>query len=157
MADDAIPPILPTGVAQDLGVEPSPPAPPVMSYAQATSMKQEFFANKEKMAALMAGGVEANREWQMITAGLSQQPPAPTGDREADGAHLQEATGYALPQEIIDEFVRNDPVTPEVLRGAEARWESLTRAPDFVARFNRKETDAMQKYGAYISIKSRPV
>jgi hypothetical protein len=147
MADDAIPPILPTGVAQDLGVEPSPPVPPVMSYAQATSMKQEFFANKEKMAALMAGGVEANREWQMITAGLSQQPPAPTGDREAAGAHL--------PQEIIDEFVRNDPVTPEVLRGAEARWESLTRAP--VARFNRKETDAMQKYGAYISIKSRPV
>jgi hypothetical protein len=48
-------------------------------------------------------------------------------------------------------------VTPEVRRQAEHRWDALIRDPDFVARWSRKEPEAMRLWGAIVSLRSRPV
>jgi hypothetical protein len=127
-----------------------------MSMAEAAARKTEFLGSKEKMAALMAGDAAINAEWKLITQNL-WQAPAIIGPRDQAVEDLNESTGYALPKDVLDEYRRNDPVTPETVRAAEARWESLKRDPDFISRFNRKEPEAMKLWGSYVSIKSRPI
>jgi hypothetical protein len=75
------------------GAAPSAPAVPQMSAAQAASMKQEFFADKAKMDALMAGDVNATAEWRNIVNAISAQPAAPMDSREAAADALQESAG----------------------------------------------------------------
>jgi len=58
-------------VAADLGVEPSPPAPPPISFAEASSRKAAFMADQKKVDAMMAGDLAATAEWRQITEGLS--------------------------------------------------------------------------------------
>jgi hypothetical protein len=135
----------------------APPAPPPpMSPAEAADRKASFLADKTKTTALMAGEVNATNEWKLITQNLYQAPTI-IGPRDQAAEDLNASTGYALPYSVLDEFRRNDPVTPEVRRQAEHRWEALIRDPDFLSRFNRKEPEAMKKWGAYVSICSRPV
>jgi hypothetical protein len=155
MTDDTIIP----AAGYDLGVPGAvaPPAPtPPMSMQEAAVRKTEFLANKEKTTALMNGDVGATNEWRNITDNL-YQAPAIIGPRDQAAEDLNSSTGYALPDSVVDEYRRNDPVTPEVRRQAEHRWDALIRDPDFIARFNRKEPEAMRQWGAIVSIRSRPV
>jgi hypothetical protein len=62
------------------GAQPAPAAPQ-MSVAEAASRKAEFFADKAKMDALMAGDVNATEEWRNIVNAVSAQPAAPTDPR----------------------------------------------------------------------------
>jgi hypothetical protein len=154
LSDDIIP-----AAGHDLGIPGAvaPPAPPPpMSPSEVASRKSEFMANKEKTAALMNGDVTATAEWKLINDHL-WQAPAIIGPRDQAAEDLNAPTGYALPDSVVDEYRRNDPVTPEVRRAAEHRWDALIRDPEFIARFNRKEPEAMKQWGAYVSIKSRPV
>jgi hypothetical protein len=154
MSDDAV---LPAS-AGDLGMPCAPviPVTPPMSMQEAASRKDEFMRDQTKVNALMAGDVSATAEWRLINDHL-WQAPAIIGPRDQAVQDLNESTGYVLPQSVLDEYRRNDSVTPETLRMANARWDSLMRDPDFVARFNRKETEAMKQWGAYVSIRGRPV
>jgi hypothetical protein len=127
-----------------------------MSMAEAAARKTEFLANKEKTTALMNGDVGVTNEWRLITQNL-WQAPAIIGPRDQAVEDLNESTGFALPKDVLEEYRRNDPVTPETLRMANARWDSLMRDPDFISRFNRKEPEAMKQWGAIVSIRSRPV
>jgi hypothetical protein len=154
MVDDTTP-----AAGFDLGIPGAvaPPAPPPpMSPAEAASRKSEFLANKEKTDALMNGDVDATNEWRLITSNLYQEP-AIIGPRDQAADDLNASTGYALPDSVVDEYRRNDPVTPEVRRQAEHRWEALIRDPEFITRFNRKEPEAMRQWGAIVSIRSRPL
>jgi hypothetical protein len=157
MTDDVIPPPGTSGVASDLGIEPSPPTPPPMAYAEATSRKAEFMADKAKVDALMRGDGPATSEWQMIVAGLSAQPPAPTGPREAETAYLDEIGGYTVPQDVLDEFQRGDPVSPRERSYAEAKFAEFQQDKEWYARWQRGEQTARVQYAALISILSRPV
>jgi hypothetical protein len=154
MTDDTIIP----AAAGDLslpGAQVVPEAPPISMQA-AADMKAAFLADKAKMNLLMQGDVNVTAEWKLITQNL-WQAPAIIGPRDQAVEDLNESTGHSLPQDILDEYRRNDPVSPETLRMANARWDSLIRDPDFIARFNRKEPEAMKQWGAICSIRSRPV
>jgi hypothetical protein len=155
MTDDTIIP----AAGHDLGIPGAvaPPAPqPAMSMAEASARKTEFLANKEKTTALMNGDVGATNEWRLINDHLWQAPQI-VGPRDQAVEDLNASTGYALPDSVVGEYRRNDPVSPEVRRAAEHRWDALIRDPDFIARFNRKEPEAMKMWGAIVSIRSRPV
>jgi hypothetical protein len=155
MSDDTVIP----AAGHDLGIPGAvaPPTPqPAFSMQEAADRKTEFLANKEKTTALMNGDVGATNEWRLINDHL-WQAPAIIGPRDQAAEDLNASTGFALPESVVDEYRRNDPVTPEVRRQAEHRWDALIRDPDFVARFNRKEPDAMKQWGAIVSIRSRPV
>jgi hypothetical protein len=154
MTDDITP-----AAGYDLGVPGAvaPPAPPPpMSLSEAADRKASFLADKAKMDALFRDEAQAVAEWRQITNNL-WQAPAIIGPRDQAVADLNESTGYSLPQDILDEYRRKDPVTPETLRMANARWDTLMRDSDFLARFNRKEPEAMKQWGAIVSIRSRPV
>ena len=81
-------------------------------------------ADQKKVDAMMAGDLAATAEWRQITEGLSAQPPAPTGPREAERAYLDEIGGYNVPQDVLDEFQRGDPVTPRERHYAEQKFAS---------------------------------
>jgi hypothetical protein len=154
VTDDTIIP----AAAGDLSLPGGPvvPAAPAMSPAEAASRKSEFLGSKEKTTTLMNGDAAATAEWKLINEHL-WQAPAIIGPRDQAAEDLNASTGYALPDGVVDEYRRNDPVTPEVRRQAEHRWDALIRDPDFIARFNRKEPEAMRQWGAIVSIRSRPV
>jgi hypothetical protein len=57
----------------------------------------------------------------------------------------------------LDEFRRNDPVTPDVRRATEALWEEKKNDADWIARFNRGEVKAKKEWALITSIMSRPV
>jgi hypothetical protein len=130
--------------------------PPPISMAAAADMKAAFLADKAKMDLLMQGDVNVTAEWKLITRNL-WQAPAIIGPRDQAVEDLNESTGHSLPQDVLEEFRRGDSVTPETLRMANARWDSLIRDPDFIARFGRKEPEAMRQWGAIVSIRSRPI
>ena len=154
MADD----LTTNAAGGDLALPGAPvvPAAPAMSMQQAADLKASFLASREKMDALMAGDVAATNEWRDITNSLWQAPQI-VGSRDQVVADLDASAGYNLSPGTLEEYRRNDSVTPETRRWADARWESLIQDPDFRARFNRKETEAMKQWGAYVSIRSRPV
>jgi hypothetical protein len=154
LTDDTTP-----AAGYDLGLPGAvaPPAPPPpMSPAEAADRKASFLSNKEKMNALFRDEASAVAEWRQITNNLYQTPQI-VGPRDQAAEDLNASTGWALPDNVVDEYRANTPVTPEVLRAANARWESLMRDPDFIARFNRKEPEAMKQWGAIVSIRSRPL
>jgi len=146
-----------TGTAQDLGVPASEPSVPVISYAEAQSRKAEFFADKEKMAALMRDDVSAVAEWRLITKGLSAQPQTPTGPREEMTEHLNASSGYTLSDEVLQEFRDDRPVTPNEYRMARARFDSRPQDKEWIAKLNRGDLETKKELTLIQHILSRRV
>jgi hypothetical protein len=93
MSDDITP-----AAGHDLGVPGAvaPPTPqPAFSMQEAASRKEAFLADKEKIAALMAGDVAASNEWKLINDHL-WQAPAIIGPRDqvAEDLNAQLALRY---------------------------------------------------------------
>jgi hypothetical protein len=126
------------------GAEPSTPAAPQMSVAEAASRKNEFMADKAKVDALFAGDVSATEEWRNIVNAISAQPVATTG-REAVADDINAASGYSLSPEVLDQVRNNTPITPEERRWTLALWEEKKQDPDFIARLNRGEMKARKE------------
>jgi hypothetical protein len=156
MADDLV---IQPAAAADLEVPGAPPAAPVvpMSVAEGLSRKQEFLANKEKMAALMNGGVRESDEWRMIVSAISAQPPAATAPRDQVTEDLNAASGYSLPAEVLQEYRENRPVTPDEYRIARARLDSRIQDPDWRAKYGRGDLEAKKEMALIQSILSRPI
>jgi len=94
-------------------------------------------ADQKKVDAMMAGDLAATAEWRQITEGLSAQPPAPTGPREAERAYLDEIGGYNVPQDVPDEFQRGDPVAPRERHYAEQKFAEFQQDKDWHSRWQR--------------------
>src|SRR5262249_13342952 len=116
--------------ANDLGLAPVVPAAPPMSVAEAVSRKSEFFADKAKMDALMAGDVNVTAEWRNIVNAISVQPATPTDLREEATEHLQQTAGFTLRPEVLEEFRSNAPVSPLERHFAQAKFEELKNDRD---------------------------
>jgi hypothetical protein len=135
------------------GAGPVVPAPPPMSMAEAADRKSAFLADKTRTAALMNGDVTATDEWRLITNSI-YQPPEITAPRDVT-AHLQESAGHSLAKEILDEFQRNDAVTPETRRATEALWEEKRTIQICPVQSGRSESQ--KEWALITSIMSRPV
>jgi hypothetical protein len=119
-----------------------------MSVAEATSKKSEFFADKAKMDALMAGDVNATAEWRNIVNAISAQPNIPTAQREDLVEHINAASGYSLSEGALDQVRNNTPITPKERRMTLALWEEKKSDPEWIARLNRGEVRARREMAA---------
>jgi hypothetical protein len=78
----------------DLGIpgaaQPSIDPFPAISYDEASSRKQELFANSEWREKYFQGDVECRRQWDQIVRGLAAPPPAPADSRESLVEHVRQ-------------------------------------------------------------------
>jgi hypothetical protein len=146
-----------TTTANDLGLAPAAPAAPQMSVAEAASRKNEFFADKAKMDALMAGDISATEEWRNIVNSISAQPAAPTDPRQEATDHLQQSAGFTLHPDALAEFAQNRPVSPIERHYALSKWEELKQDADWFQRYQRGEQKALKEKALIDSILSRPI
>jgi hypothetical protein len=139
------------------GAAPAVPAAPQMSVAEAASRKAEFFADRAKMDALMAGDANVTEEWRNIVNSISAQPPAPTDPLDEAAQHLQQTAGHQLNDFQMLEIQENRPVTSRERHFALSKFEEFKNDQDWVARLNRGESKAKLEWSLVCSILSRPV
>jgi hypothetical protein len=127
-----------------------------MSMAEAADRKSAFLADKTTKAALMAGSANETAEWRLITENLYQAPEI-TQPRDEVTEHLNASSGYTLPDDVLQEFRENKPVTPNEYRMARARFEARIQDPAWQTKINRGDPEARKELALIQSILSRPI